>query len=140
NSEQTRRAQLLLTYFRQNRIRLPDGNPEFLKQLKQAVVRRLPGGLLRFEAPQRKGYHDDYLACLCLLCDELQALEATGGNVRSRWASNGTREWFEVDENGDEWPTLAPIGSVEWLELANQALTRGVYVTGMMEWLENPAN
>lgn len=141
NAEQTRRAADLITYFRQGRIRLVDGNPELIAHLKQAVVRRLPGGLLRFEAPQRKGYHDDYLKCLMLLLDECTSLPAVSANVVRTIGNDGEDQYFIQHENGYREPALPPIGSPAWLRLAASNQKNGIHIEAIERWLQDsPGN
>ncbi len=138
-AEQARRARLLATMFRQRRVVLPDGNPELLRQLKALQVTHLPGGGLRFAAPDRRGHHDDYPKALLLLVDRAQHIPVSGGDIRSTWI-RGQRCWFVRDASGHEMPTHPPLGSRDWLEYCARSRREGFSTPELDTWLGEPAN
>ena len=138
-SEQSKRASLLSAYFRQRRIRLPN-NPELIKQLKNLRITRTSGGNSRFAAPSGRGQHDDFPKALLLLLPAVTKLPAGGGDISYEWGPKG-RIFFTVDEQtGETVPCTPPVNSPEWLDAAYEALTRGVYIQGMSEWLQQEGN
>jgi len=137
---QAKRAGMMLAYFTQGRISLPDGNPELLRQLKGLRVMRTPGGGVRYAAPTRKGSHDDYAKCVMLLVERVQMLQPTGGTIGSQWGADGKRRWFTIDQQGNREPCLPPMGSNDWLDLAYRCERDGTHIPELDVWLAEPGN
>lgn len=136
SAEQARRANLLATYVREHRLRLPDGHPELLRQLKNLRVTRHAGGRITVAAPKGKKHHDDLADVVLLLLDGARTLAATGGDIeivpaRFLWNAQGAgltvipRKFFRT-ERGIRVPIEAPIGTPEHSEQQAARLARGV--------------
>src|SRR5690606_33385270 len=101
-------------------------------------ITRTSGGNSRFSASGKK--HDDFPKALLLLLPAVQKLPAGGGDIKYEWGPRG-RIFYTVDqETGDTVPSTPPENSPEWVDAAYDALARGVYISGMYEWLQVEGN
>lgn len=143
-TEQTRRFQLLATLFRQRRILLPN-EPELAKQLKALRAIRTAGGTMRFASHDKKRIKDDYPKALSLLAARVmglgdkRGLPVGGGNIAFRTV-RGQRQWFHVDEHGNETPASPPLGSKDWLKLCYRSQVEGWSSPEIEAWMAEPAN
>lgn len=138
-SEQAKRASLMSALFRQGRITIPN-NSEMIKQLKGIRILRGSGGQLKFAAKNRKGCHDDYAKALMILVANSVRLPVSGGDVQRFLNASGEWTWQRRLPTGNWQPCEPPIGTHDWLALADKAQREGFRTENLELWLAVPAN
>jgi hypothetical protein len=121
-------------------------NETMQREVLHAQLQLHAGGRMTLRAPERRGAHDDTVACLLKACDPevLETLPPTDGEIeveyepvrfdRYEGISGGRPLYFQRLANGQRVPRAPPYGSPEFEAWAEELLATGHSTPDIERW------